>query len=1753
MSFRSFVSARSWSLPLLAALIAGLVPAVVSGPGVAALPAGGTVITSSITTDQVWTPAGSPYIINGLAFVESGATLTIEPGTVVKFGTTNPDWAGAPRLSVYHGRVVARGTAANPIVFTSLWDDSVGGDTDGGGRAPLPGDWTGVNISQPNVGASLAMAPSVFTNTSFRYGGHHARGGCAYGSELAVDRLGQLRVSKSEFLYSFGAGVGSEPLEPGVGSLSVSNVLVSQSSCGFYPRGGTYKNNVVDSSVVRAFWSIHPSRVVMSGNWFAPLGDVNGPGSNSLDRDNFNFYNNAIPSGISAAGDQSPVDLSGNWWGADPSKPYSCHVDGDNEVPALGLNGATPASGCPTLMHTAYFTKVLPFAPPPPVPQAGIGADPLAPSAVPFEQLLGGLGGSEYAYPAQGSMADPVATATGAYVEERLDAAVPAPGLGLTAARTYNSADPSVGWLGKGWHFGYEAWLDISGDASVVVLHAEDGQQVRYDRQPDGTYRGGAGVTAKLTREGDVWVIGTRAQLKRTFGSNGRLRSITDANNNTVSLTYNTAGHLATATSAGRTLTFTNDTAGRITKVALQDGRYVGYAYTNGLLTSVRDLAGRTTTYGYDTQGRLTTKTNASSVQVMRLAYDPTSGRVSEQFDALNQRTVFGWDAVTGTATMTDPRGKVWTDRYTGGLLVARTAPDGATTTYTYDAKLQLVETEGPRGGVNEFTYNDAGDLISTTTPTGTVTTVYDQRHRPIESVNARGTRVEYKYDAADNLTRIIRPEPGNPTGTLEESFTYSTRGQLLTSTDARGKIVTNTYTAAGDLASTTSPTGAKSTFAYDTTGRLLSNVEPRGNVTGADPLLFTTKYTYAADDQPLTVTDALGRRTSFTYDTLGRRKTVVDAKTRTTTYTYDTLDRVTAVKGPHTAVPAATFGYDANSNLIKETDTAGRVTSYEYDSVNRMVKGTTPLGVYTYAYDKSGNMTKATDPTLASTSMVYDNADRLISLDYPSGSDVSYRYDAHGNRISMTDGAGTVSYAYDKLDRLLSVTRGSSVFRFGYDRVGALTKMTYPDGTVYDYAYDDAQRLDTVTKAGTALADYDYDIAGLPSRLTRGNNTTAAYTHDRAGQLTRIQDTAPGGASLLDETYAYDATGNLTGITGPKGQRTFTYDVLDRLTAACYNTASCTKATDYVKWTYDAANNRTSEVRPAGTTNYQYAATTGLLTSTTGRGASTFAYDPLGQLKTKTVTGGATTAYTYLPSGRVATEAVTGGATTTHTYDGDGRRLTSATGGTTTAFGWNPASYQLATESTGGSVVRRYSYGLGAIGLERPGQAGSDFFHLDRMASVRTVTNQAAATQWNNEWEPYGVPRTTTKVDPAAGVNPMGWTGQYADPSGQVHLRARQYDPTLGRFMAPDQAAAMSYSGTGTYANANPLAYTDPTGLWPSWNDVVNVATVVAPVAGVIAPFTGPLAPVVGGVALAAGAITAIDAAYGAYQVCSGNEKGSCAGEIAIGALGIVASRAGASVLRSGVTRLRSGARSCSFGGSTVVLMANGTRKPIEDVEVGDWVIATDPETGVQKPKRVTHIWVHNDTVTDLVVGGEVITTTEDHPFWSVTDQKFERADQLSAGEEILSADGAVITVSGLQLGTEREAVAYNLTVEGIHTYHVGDLEVLVHNMCAISVKLFGHTFNTHGAGSKNAGKLLGRARGTGNSQGQWMDNEAAASFLKSVNVPGAGPYSVRLPKGLGRVIHPDGSIVEAGAATIVPNGTGGIKTAYPIVGGSS
>lgn len=97
-------------------------------------------------------------------------------------------------------------------------------------------------------------------------------------------------------------------------------------------------------------------------------------------------------------------------------------------------------------------------------------------------------------------------------------------------------------------------------------------------------------------------------------------------------------------------------------------------------------------------------------------------------------------------------------------------------------------------------------------------------------------------------------------------------------------------------------------------------------------------------------------------------------------------------------------------------------------------------------------------------------------------------------------------------------------------------------------------------------------------------------------------------------------------------------------------------------------------------------------------------------------------------------------------------------------------------------------------------------------------------------------------------------------------------------------------------------------------------------------------------------------------------------------------------------------------------------------------------------------------------------------------------------------------------------------------------------------SGKTWGHTFSRHGQGTKNTRNLTGRARGNNGPQGQWLNNEEAAAYLRNhQNVN--GPTTIRIPKGMGQVILEDGTIVPARYARIIPNAKGGFRTCYPVL----
>ncbi len=126
-------------------------------------------VSGNITENTLWSPTDSVVVINGVVNVNAGVTLTIEPGTVVKFYNT-----GA-LLQVY-GDLIAQGAPGDTIVFTSYHDDLYGGDTNANGDASqaAPGQWTQIVIRD---GDAVDLSYCLIRYAGYRYnidGGYHS-------------------------------------------------------------------------------------------------------------------------------------------------------------------------------------------------------------------------------------------------------------------------------------------------------------------------------------------------------------------------------------------------------------------------------------------------------------------------------------------------------------------------------------------------------------------------------------------------------------------------------------------------------------------------------------------------------------------------------------------------------------------------------------------------------------------------------------------------------------------------------------------------------------------------------------------------------------------------------------------------------------------------------------------------------------------------------------------------------------------------------------------------------------------------------------------------------------------------------------------------------------------------------------------------------------------------------------------------------------------------------------------------------------------------------------------------------------------------------------------------------------------------------------------------------------------------------------------------------------------------------------------
>lgn len=142
------------------------------------------------------------------------------------------------------------------------------------------------------------------------------------------------------------------------------------------------------------------------------------------------------------------------------------------------------------------------------------------------------------------------------------------------------------------------------------------------------------------------------------------------------------------------------------------------------------------------------------------------------------------------------------------------------------------------------------------------------------------------------------------------------------------------------------------------------------------------------------------------------------------------------------------------------------------------------------------------------------------------------------------------------------------------------------------------------------------------------------------------------------------------------------------------------------------------------------------------------------------------------------------------------------------------------------------------------------------------------------------------------------------------------------------------------------------------------------------------------------------------------------------------------------------------SFTGATPVLMADGTAKPIKDVQPGDRVSNAEPGSRAVQRHAVTAVHVTGDDrdFDDLAVAGPggtgTVTTTAHHLFWDKTTDRWTAGETLRPGEKLdTPGDGSATVTANRRYSAALRT--YNLTVEGVHTYYVlaGSVPLLVHN----------------------------------------------------------------------------------------------------------
>jgi RHS repeat-associated protein len=852
---------------------------------------------------------------------------------------------------------------------------------------------------------------------------------------------------------------------------------------------------------------------------------------------------------------------------------------------------------------------------------------------------------------------------------------------------------------------------------------------------------------------------------------------------------------------------------------------------------------------------------------------DPTMVQTAKAFGA-NGASAFvttraSFDGYGRTLTATDPMSRTTTYTYTGQPVTQSTVTTppaaagghGFTTTTVVDPAWGVpLSTTDVNGHVTEKTYDALGRLTGVwlpdrprdtqhaspstgfayqvsnataswqrtdhLTPSNSVLSSYSlydglARERQTQTPTEDGRLVtDTYYDTRGHPVRVYNPNltSGAPSGTVFVSAAKDVLSETDSVFDGADRVTavitksddreqwrsTNGYH--GDHVDVTPPAGATATTSFvDAAGR---TTELRQHHGGQDD---TTTYAYTRTGQLSKVTTKGGAHWDYGYDVLGR---------------------MTSSSGPDTG--SSTVDYDDSGAVTRTTDGRGRAVAYAYDGMGRR----------TGAFDGS-----LTGPQLSKWS--YDTVpgpdpDNAPQLGLPAS---STQYvggaagDAYTETITGYDANGHVTGDSVSVPASEQGLAGTYDTFYSYAPDGSPNTITYPAAgglprETVTTMYDAAGLPKTLGGASSYVTDSVYDSSGNPKRfdLSVGGSTPGPpvqlfYTFDRGtGRLMNQTVSRQGSADPVDIDYTYDDAGDLTSATDsgsdhPVDRQCFRYDGLQRLTEAWTPTGDCATAPAvsglggpapyWQSYSYDDTGNRTGLVAHAAagdtTSAYTYpapnAARPHTLQSVTTTGpagsqTSTFDYDLSGNTTTR-----AGQTLTWDSQDHLVTA---GGAT--YRYDASGARLTErdSTGATL----YLPNGMELHWDKTTTTATRYYSHDGHVVAMRKGAKV--TWLAADPHGTVQSTLSSTNAATTTRRMDPFGNTRGTAPTP----WDSHGFLNAPIDPgTGLTHLGARDYDPTLGRFISADPVAntkdPQQLNGYA-YADNNPTTGSDATGLLP-------------------------------------------------------------------------------------------------------------------------------------------------------------------------------------------------------------------------------------------------------------------------------------------------------------------------------------------------